>query len=444
MQNFKQADHCNVESARQNFEQEDINRYSRQLILPEVGVTGQALLKKSSALIVGAGGLGCPAIQYLAAAGIGRIGVLDYDTIETSNLHRQVLHTESSARLNVTKASSAAAAVQKLNSTISVVEYCTQLNRDNAAKIIEQYDVVLDGTDNIVTRYLLNDICVLLEKPLVSGSALRWEGQLTTYIYQNCDGNKGPCYRCLYPKPAPPETVTNCSDGGVIGVVPGIIGCIQALEAIKIILNLPLGYCKKLLIFDGLSGTFRCIKLREAQLDCIVCGKSPTISLNNLPNYELFCGSSANDKCLSVNLLPAERRISALEYKDKYFGRTQSHILLDVREPIELEICSFPNAINISYRVLENCMTKTKNEKKKIDFFGSHLNALSTALKSANQKSDLKVIPVIVVCHLGNDSQKAVNFFDQFVDFDLPVQIFDIAGGVKTWAKSVDKAFFQY
>ncbi|VDI12833.1 adenylyltransferase and sulfurtransferase [Mytilus galloprovincialis] len=185
-----------------NLSNEQIGRYSRQLILPEIGVKGQLSLSSKSVLIVGAGGLGCPSAVYLAAAGVGRIGIVDYDEVELNNLHRQILHTEK--RVGTPKSS-------------SVASSCTQ------------YDVVLDATDNVATRYLLNDACILANKPLVSGSALRFEGQLTVYNYEG-----GPCYRCLYPKPPPPETVTNCSDGGVLGVIPGIIGCMQALEAIKI------------------------------------------------------------------------------------------------------------------------------------------------------------------------------------------------------------------
>ncbi|CAH1779798.1 unnamed protein product, partial [Owenia fusiformis] len=190
---------------------ESIARHSRQLILPEIGVKGQLSLANTSALIVGCGGLGCPSGLYLTAAGIGRLGLVDYDEVELTNLHRQVLHTESS--IGVTKSSSAALTCTRLNSKVECVPYHIVLNSENALDIIKQYDIVLDCTDNVATRYLLNDACVLAKKPLVSGSALRFEGQLTVYNYQG-----GPCYRCLYPKPPPPETVTNCSDGGVLGV----------------------------------------------------------------------------------------------------------------------------------------------------------------------------------------------------------------------------------
>nr|CAB3263898.1 adenylyltransferase and sulfurtransferase MOCS3-like [Phallusia mammillata] len=443
MENCENGCDANISSSREQFEQEDISRYSRQLILPEIGIVGQAALQASSVLVVGAGGLGCPAIQYLAAAGCGKIGVVDYDEVETSNLHRQVLHTESGAKSHAQKASSAGAAVNKLNSKVSVVEHVVEINRDNAAHIVEQYDVVLDATDNLVTRYLLNDVCVLLNKPLISGSALRWEGQLTIYNFKSLD-ETSPCYRCLYPKPAPAETVTNCSDGGVIGVVPGIIGCIQALEAIKIILKIPPAYCKKLLIFDGLSGSFRSIKLRAAQPDCTVCGTVPTISLKSLPDYEMFCGSSANDKCISVRILPKERRISALTYQTTYFNKPKTHVLLDVRESVELQICSLPNAVNISLKVLDYCKTKIQNNKEKLSSFGTSLHPLEKALQNTRDKNNLKVVPIVVVCRLGNDSQKAVDFLDKCIEFESPVQVCDMAGGLMDWANTVDKSFFQY
>lgn len=206
---------------------EDIMRYSRQLLLPELGPQGQLNLAKTSVLIVGCGGLGCPLAQYLAAAGIGRLGLLDYDEVELSNLHRQVLHGEQNQ--GQAKALSAANAVKRLNSTVECIPYHLQLSPENALQLIQQYDIVADCSDNVPTRYLVNDACVLSGKPLVSASALRMEGQLTVYNY--CGG---PCYRCLYPVPPPPETVTNCSDGGVLGVVPGIMGCFQALEVLKI------------------------------------------------------------------------------------------------------------------------------------------------------------------------------------------------------------------
>jgi len=317
-----------------------IARYSRQLILPEIGPNGQRLLSATSVLIVGCGGLGCPAAIYLAAAGIGRLGLVDHDTVELSNLHRQILHTEH--RLDVKKSESVAAACHGINSSVHCVPYHLALDSSNAADIIKQYNIVVDATDNVATRYLLNDACVLLGKPLVSGSALRFEGQLTVYNYSG-----GPCYRCLYPKPPPPETVTNCSDGGVLGVVPGIIGSIQALEVIKIAAGMPgSSYSKRLLLFDALEATFRTIRLRDRQPNCAICGDNPSIT--KLIDYEQFCGRRATDKSGNITLLTDVERISVTEYK-AILDEEQEHILVDVRLPVELEICQLPNnnTINI-------------------------------------------------------------------------------------------------
>nr|XP_004226357.1 adenylyltransferase and sulfurtransferase MOCS3 [Ciona intestinalis] len=423
-------------------DQESISRYSRQLIMPEIGVKGQLKLKDSSILIIGAGGLGCPAIQYLVAAGIGQIGIVDYDEVELSNLHRQILHTETKAERKMRKTSSAAEAALQLNSKVKVDEYCLQLDRENALGIVGKYDVVLDATDNVPSRYLINDVCVVLNKPLVSGSALRWEGQLTTYHFHNKEENTyGPCYRCLYPKPPPPETVTNCSDGGVIGVIPGIIGCMQSLEAIKIIVGVSPSYNQKLLVFDGLYGAFRTIKLRGAQETCAVCGKDPSITANNLPNYEEFCGTAATDKCLKLNILNSEERISAMEYKDLYVDRKKPHVLVDVRSEIEIEICALPNSINVPIKVFERCQRIVKG--------GNNVNVkeLNTRLDKAVQDAEVKddeKLQVFVVCRLGNDSQKAVEIMKKHVTLPSNINVRDIKGGLLAWSNSVDKSFPRY
>uniref|UniRef100_A0A663EMS3 Molybdenum cofactor synthesis 3 n=1 Tax=Aquila chrysaetos chrysaetos TaxID=223781 RepID=A0A663EMS3_AQUCH len=263
--------------ARASLNAADILRYSRQLVLPELGVRGQLLLARSSVLVVGCGGLGCPLAQYLAAAGVGRLGLVDHDVVETSNLHRQVLHGE--ARRGLPKALSAAAALRLLNSTVQYVPYCGALSPRTALELVRQYDVVADCSDNVPTRYLVNDACVLAGKPLVSGSALRLEGQLIVYNYQG-----GPCYRCLFPKPPPPETVTNCADGGVLGVVPGIVGCIQALEVLKIASGMGSSFSQFMLMFDAREGRFRNIKLRPKKPDCAVCGDNPSVTC--LQDYE--------------------------------------------------------------------------------------------------------------------------------------------------------------
>jgi len=259
---------------------ESISRYSRQMILPELRAEGQRRLQGSSVVIVGCGGLGCPAALYLAGAGVGRLELVDHDTLELSNLHRQVAHTE--ARLGVNKARSLATSVKDLNSGVEVVIQETVLDSTNALSLLSSADLILDCSDNVATRYLLSDAAVLLGKPLVSGSALRWEGQLTVYNYQG-----GPTYRCLYPNPPPPETVTNCSDGGVVGAVVGVMGCLQALEAIKILAGPGPSFSGVMMVYDGLEGRVRNMKLR---------GRREGSDVTSLVDYVQFCGAAATDK----------------------------------------------------------------------------------------------------------------------------------------------------
>jgi len=265
----------------------EIDKYSRQLIMPEIGMKGQQTLKNSSVLIVGAGGLGCPSSLYLTGAGVGRIGIVDYDNVKLNNLHRQLLHSEIST--GQPKVFSAADSLRKLNSSVEVTPYDIQIDSSNALDIIRQYDVVVDATDNVATRYLLNDACVMASRPLVSGSALQLEGQLIVYSYNN-----GPCYRCLFPVPPPPETVTNCGDGGVLGAVPGVIGVLQALETVKILLGHHGVLSKSMLLFDGSDCSFRKVRVRDRNPSCAVCGSEPSVTA--LIDYEQFCGSKANDK----------------------------------------------------------------------------------------------------------------------------------------------------
>ncbi|XP_061174643.1 adenylyltransferase and sulfurtransferase MOCS3-like [Saccostrea echinata] len=403
----------------------EIGRYSRQLILPEIGVQGQLKLANTSVLVVGAGGLGCPAGIYLAAAGLGRIGIVDYDEVELSNLHRQILHTE--GKVGVAKSSSAASACSQLNSLVQCVPYRVQLDSSNALQIIKNitfltlciYDIVLDASDNVATRYLLNDACILSKKPLVSGSALRFEGQLTVYGYKG-----GPCYRCLYPKPPPPETVTNCSDGGVLGVVPGIIGSMQALEAIKIACEMGSSFCQKMLLFDGQEGTFRTIKLRSKQPSCIVCGDHPEIT--ELIDYQQFCGARADDKEKSLHLLETENRITVQEYK-QILDSGQKHVLIDVRMPVEMEICQLPTA---AYNLPVNCVERGDNLASLKDHIQS---------RSAGEQS----FPVYVVCRRGNDSQIAVQKLKNHFKSES-IQFKDIAGGLYAWAKHIDINFPVY
>lgn len=389
---------------------EEISKYSRQIFLPEIGIKGQIKLKNSAVLIVGAGGLGCPAALYLASAGVGHIGIIDYDSVEINNLHRQILYEELS--IGAPKVHVAAENLNRLNRDVRVMSYNIQLTSSNALEIINNYDVVLDATDNVATRYLLNDACVLKKKPLVSGSALRFEGHLSVFNYN------GPCYRCIFPKPPPPETVTNCGDGGVFGPAVGTIGVLQALEALKIILDLPCVLSGQLLLFDGLETKFRNISLRAKNVNCAVCGEHPTI--HKLIDYEEFCGAKATDKDPKLNLLQKEERITVEEYNEALKLGTKVHVLIDVRSPEEFEICHLDNSINIPLKDINNNenITLVKDKLKKM-------------------QTQHNEIGLFVVCRRGNDSQKAVKTLKQIFN-GSSLEIKDIIGGIHAWSKKVD------
>ncbi|XP_010783656.1 adenylyltransferase and sulfurtransferase MOCS3 [Notothenia coriiceps] len=409
--------------AKASLSNEDIMRYSRQLLLPELGVQGQLNLSKTSVLVVGCGGLGCPLAQYLAAAGIGRLGLLDYDEVELSNLHRQVLHGEENQ--DQAKALSAATAVKRLNSTVECIPYHLQLSSENALQLIQQYDIVADCSDNVPTRYLVNDACVLSGKPLVSASALRMEGQLTVYNYRG-----GPCYRCLYPVPPPSETVTNCSDGGVLGVVPGIMGCFQALEVLKIASGQGSSCGQQLVMFDAQDARFRSIKLRPKQAGCAVCGENPSVT--RLVDYEAFCGSAATDKCRKLNLLSRDQRITVQDYKS-IMDTAEPHLLLDVRPLVEVDICHLPTSLNIPLSSLEY----RKSE---------HIQLLQERISQLKQQMEGDCRPpVYVICKMGNDSQKAVQVMEKMSGSEVDsITVKDISGGLMAWAKRIDPTFPQY
>ncbi|ORX46302.1 hypothetical protein DM01DRAFT_330557 [Hesseltinella vesiculosa] len=319
----------------------EIKRYGRQLILPKWGKPR-------------AGGLGAPAALYLGAAGIGKLGIVDHDDVDSSNLHRQVIHTEVKEGMN--KAVSAKLAIKAINSQCIVQTYPVSMERSNALEIIQDYDLVLDCTDNVATRYMLNDAAVLLGKPLVSGSALRYDGQLAVYNYQG-----GPCYRCLHPVPPPPETVGRCSDNGVLGAVPGVIGILQALEAIKVITGLHSGE-PSFLIFSALSiPMFRTMKLRNKKSNCPACGDNPTIT--HLIDYVEFCGSEATDKGISQSLLAMDERVSVKEYHS-FVNSGQPHLLVDVRPSLQIDICSLPHSVNIPIDELDKRVPEIKQMMK--------------------------------------------------------------------------------
>ncbi|CAG4968887.1 unnamed protein product [Parnassius apollo] len=305
-----------------------IERYSRQILLPDIGVQGQERLCAAKVLVVGAGGLGCPASVYLAGAGVGEIGIVDYDNVDLTNIHRQILHTERDQ--NMSKAESAAETLRSINSHIKITPYTVQLDSDNALGIASRYDVILDCSDNVPTRYLLNDVCAIAKIPLISGSALKMEGQLTVYGYraernhnEKDLSHQGPCYRCVFPNPPPAEAVGSCSANGVAGPVPGVIGALQALEAIKLIVGqthekLLVG---RLLIFDGEDVSFRTVKLRPRNPQCAACSESPTIT--RLVDYEAFCKAQAKEKKKQEARLKTQRRREEKEKRmtgQSYYG----------------------------------------------------------------------------------------------------------------------------
>ncbi|KAL5276179.1 MOCS3 family protein [Megaselia abdita] len=329
------------------------------------------------------------------------IGIIDYDEVDLNNLPRQILHRESF--LGKSKSKSAKDYALSVNSQVNVQTFEIQIDDTNALELLRDYDIVIDCTDNMATRYLLNDACVLLKKPLVSGSALQMEGQLTIYNYEN-----GPCYRCIFPTPPPPETVSNCSEGGILGAITGTIGSLQALEALKIAGKFGEPLTGKLLLFDGLLSTFRTIKLRPRRKDCGICSEHPTIT--KLINYEQFCGMKANDKDSGVHLLTENDRITVENYK----VLTSNHLLIDVRTPMEFKICKLQNSVNIPMKKLIN---------------GNDLDQLDSFTE------------VYCVCRRGNDSQLAVDFLrKKFMNKTFK----DIKGGLHAWHYKIDKDFPIY
>ena len=403
-----------------------VGRYSRQLLMSEIGVHGQRALLDAKVLIVGMGGLGCPAAMYLVAAGIGECGLLDYDTVEETNLHRQVLHSEK--RVGMSKAESASVVLKGLNSECRLRTHILALSRENALAIVQDYDLVLDCTDNVATRYLLNDACVLAGKALVSASALRTEGQLTVYGF-----NGGPCYRCLFPQPPPASTVVNCSDGGVIGCLVGVLGSMQAMEAVKVLLyqdcqrrgagtsHLEI-MSQRMLLYHGFLNTFRKIRLRGRREDCAVCGDAPSIT-PSLIDYEVFCGSKACDKSKPVQLLSREKRIECHEYAE-VVKNGEPHILLDVREKLQFDICSLDNSLHIPLEELPNSIGTVVEEIERV-----------------KMECGVETHPALfVICRRGNRSQYAVNILE---DHGIR-QAKDIIGGLTTWSLTIDPEFPMY
>jgi len=308
---------------------DEVRRYSRHLIIPDVGKTGQRRLKNAKVLVVGAGGLGSPALLYLAAAGVGTLGIVDFDVVDESNLQRQIIHGQSD--IGRPKAVSAMESIREVNPLVNVVLHEERLDSDNAMQIFEPYDLIVDGTDNFATRYLVNDACVLLGKPYVWGSIYRFDGQASVFWAEY-----GPCYRCLYPEPPPPGMVPSCAEGGVLGVLCASIGSIQVNEAIKLITGIGEPLVGRLMIYDALEMSYRPVRVRKDP-ECPVCGKNPTIT--ELIDYEEFCGTVSED----AQKAAAGSTITATELKEM-LDRDENIFLIDVREPNEYEIVSIPGA----------------------------------------------------------------------------------------------------
>ncbi|XP_009120036.1 adenylyltransferase and sulfurtransferase MOCS3 [Brassica rapa] len=398
---------------------DQIYRYSRQLLLPSFGVEGQSNLLKSSVLVIGAGGLGSPALLYLAACGVGRLGIIDHDVVELNNMHRQVIHTE--AFIGHPKVKSAATACRSINSTIKIDEYVEALRTSNALEILSQYDIIVDATDNPPSRYMISDCCVLLGKPLVSGAALGMEGQLTVYNHKG-----GPCYRCLFPTPPPTTACQRCSDSGVLGVVPGAIGCLQALETIKLASMVGEPLSERMLLFDALSARIRIVKIRGRSAQCTVCGDNSSFNKQQFKDFDYEEFTQFPLSAGPLNLLPAESRISSKEFKE-ILQKKERHVLLDVRPSHHYKIVSLPDSLNIPFANLEARLNELTSALK--DKEDDHVNSGSCANPS-----------LYVVCRRGNDSQRAVQYLRDSGFSSAK----DIIGGLEAWAADVNPNFPSY
>ncbi len=375
---------------------QEILRYSRHLIMPEVGMEGQLKLKKAKVLCIGTGGLGAPLGLYLAAAGVGRIGLVDFDSVDFTNLQRQVLFGTSD--VGRPKITAAADRLRNLNPEIQIDAYEAHLTSDNALDLFKDYDIIVDGTDNFPTRYLVNDACVILGKPNVYGSIFRFEGQITVFGYPD-----GPCYRCLYPEPPPPGLVPSCAEGGVLGVLPGIVGTIQAAETLKLIIGKGQPLVGRLLLFDALAMKFRELKLRKHP-ECPVCGKNPTVT--KLIDYVEFCGIRGEEAPSTVTNIP---EITPRDLKSR-MDKGDDLYILDVREPHEYDICNL----------------------------NGHLIPLGELPRRVHELDSSREI--VAHCRSGKRSAEAVEFL-QKAGFR---KIWNLKGGILAWADDVDPSVPKY
>ncbi|KZM20286.1 ATP binding [Ascochyta rabiei] len=442
-----------VERTRWPLEPTEYKRYGRQLIMPEIGLQGQLNLREAKVLIVGVGGLGCPAAAYLAGAGVGSLGLIDGDVVEESNLHRQILH--STARVGMTKVESAMVALNSLNPNVKLIPYTYRLTSDIVLAAFKDYDLVLDCTDNPASRYLISDACVLLGKTLVSASALRTDGQLMVLNNPPLpvgDVRGGPCYRCIFPKPPPPESVTSCGDGGILGPVVGVMGVLQALEAIKVLTQKSATTTSvqaeppSLLLFSAYSNPmFRSIRLRTRKPKCAACSAQCTVTPEALNSgsldYVHFCGSIN-----PVDALSPQERISAENYAKLRSGvnpftgtvsSKDSHILIDTRERVQFELCNIEGSYNIPFSAVS---------ATRINASSSSYNSMELEepkwVQHLRQQPDK---PIFVVCRMGNDSQMTVKKMKELgLDYKGKRYIGDIRGGLRAWKESVDQDFPEY
>ena len=378
---------------------DEVRRYSRHLIIPDVAMAGQQRLMSAKVLCVGAGGLGSPALMYLAAAGIGTLGIVEFDTVDESNLQRQIIHGQSD--IGKSKAQSAKAKIAEINPYVNVVTHEVRLDNSNVMEIFSQYDIIVDGTDNFATRYLVNDACVLLKKPYVWGSIYRFDGQASVFWAEY-----GPCYRCLYPEPPPPGMVPSCAEGGVLGVLCASIGSIQTTEAIKVITGIGEPLIGSLMIYDGLEMSYRKIKVRKDP-NCPICSDQPTQTAL-LPDYEAFCGVLSDAAEVAVK----DATISVSELAAKIAGNDNFY-LVDVREPSEFEIVRIP---------------------------GSHLIPKQGFLDGTVLATMPQDKPIVLHCKSGVRSAECLAILKGAGFSDAT----HVAGGVIAWAKQIDKSLPVY
>jgi adenylyltransferase/sulfurtransferase len=385
------------ETGNGDFSKAEVERYSRHLIMPEVAVEGQKKLKEAKVLLVGMGGLGSPLSMYLAAAGVGRIGIVDFDVVDFTNLQRQVIYSTND--VGRPKLQAAKERIQGINPYVEVDAYETRLTSENALQIFEKYDIIIDGTDNFPTRYLVNDACVLLGKPNVYGSIFRFEGQVSVFY-----AKEGPCYRCLYPEPPPPGLVPSCAEGGVLGILPGNVGLLQATEAVKLIIGKGEPLIGRLLLYDALAMKFRELKLRKDP-KCPICGDNPTI--HALIDYEQFCGIGTPAEQVS---LPSDNEITVRQLQEE-LSSNGGPFILDVRQPHEYEICRIEGSTLIP------------------------LNELPTRVNELDRSQE-----IVVHCKMGGRSAKAVKFLRE-AGFE---KVKNLKGGILAWADEVDPNVPKY